>query len=118
MKVGQAFPSKYLSAADLEGHARKVIISHYNIEEIGEEGDKREKPVLYFEGKKKALVLNVTNANMIAEVLGSDELDDWVNKEIELLPARVEFKGKIVDAIRVKDNRVAPPADDGDDVPF
>ena len=123
MKVGQAFPSKYLTAADLDGRTRKVVIERYEMEEIGEE--KREKPVLYFEGKGKALVLNTTNANLIAEVLDTDEMDDWIGREVSLYPTRVDFRGKRVEAIRVKADAPPPPAEeepggvtDDDDVPF
>ena len=109
-RVGDVFQGNYLKASDLEGHTVKVTIGGFKMEEIGEEGDKKEKPVLYFHGKKKALVLNVTNANMIADIIGTDELDDWVDHAIEIYPARVDFKGKQVDAIRVRDTRPPPPA--------
>lgn len=117
MRTGEAFPSKYLAAADLQGHTRKLTIREYRIEEIGDE--KNEKPVLYFNGAKKALVLNVTNANMIAEVLGDDEMDNWIGSEIEIFPTRVDFKGKQTDAIRVKNTAPPPPpANNDDEVPF
>lgn len=118
MRTGQAFPSKYLTAADLQGHTRKLVIARYTLEEIGDE--KIEKPVLYFEGAKKAMVLNKTNANMISEVLGDDEMDNWVGKEISIFPTKVGFKGERVDAIRVKEEEPPPPpeSDTGEDIPF
>jgi len=104
-KVGEAFPSKWLKADDLQGRACVVTISRLASEDVG---DDTEKPVLYFAGKAKGLVLNKTNANIIAEVLGTDEMNDWRGRAITLYPTRVEFQGKKVNAIRVQD--VAPAA--------
>lgn len=97
MKIGAAFPSAYLKAADLQGRKCMVTMRQISMEEIGGE----HKPVLLFDGTDKGLILNKTNANIIAEMHG-EETDDWLGKKIVLYPARVEFSGKIVDAIRVE----------------
>lgn len=102
MNINAAFPGTYLKAGDLQGRRVTVTMSHVNIEELGGE----HKPVLYFEGKERGLVLNKTNANIIAELHGP-ETDDWVGHKITIYPARVEFQGKIVDAIRVDLNAAA-----------
>ena len=49
MKRTDAFPSKYLKAADLNGQDLDVTIGSLEQEEIGKE--KTEKNVLYFRGK-------------------------------------------------------------------
>lgn len=126
MKVSQAFPSNYLKAADLQDRNVRVMISGYKMETIGED----QKPVLYFKGKEKGLVLNKTNANNIAAEYG-DDMDDWQGKDIVLFSAWVDFQGKSVEAIRVrkpqpKDSNGSPapqkqaaPADDmSDEIPF
>ena|SRR5688572_1412344 len=122
MKIGTAFPSKWLKAADLNGRKVNCVIDSVGFENIGGDEDKL---VVFFKGAQKGLVLNVTNANMITEICGSDETDDWVGKQIALFPTRVDFQGRRVDAIRV-DHPVAngagkapppPPADDSD-IPF
>lgn len=97
MNINAAFPSTYLKAADLQGRSASVVMDRVSLEEIGGE----HKPVLYFVGKERGLVLNKTNSTIIAEMHGS-ETDDWPGKAIVLYPARVEFQGRIVDAIRVK----------------
>lgn len=107
MNVNDAFPSKYIKADDLKDKAIKVCIDSYEIETVGQGEDAEEKPVLYFRDKKKGLVLNITNARMIADRFGG-EMDNWTGKEIELYGDRVPFGGKIVDAIRVR--HVIPPA--------
>lgn len=127
MRVSQAFPSNYLKAADLQDRAVRVTISGYKMEAIGED----QKPVIYFKGKEKGLVMNKTNANNIAAEYG-DDMDMWQGKDIVLFSAWVDFQGKSVEAIRVrkpqpKDQEGAPapqpkqpaPAGDmNDEIPF
>lgn len=98
MKIGSAFPSNYIKCDDLQGRAVQVRMNYVKFEDIG--GDN--KPVLYFMGKEKGMVLNKTNANMIAEIFG-DETDGWTNQPIELYPAKTELHGKRVDCIRVRE---------------
>lgn len=98
MRIGAAFPSDYLKAADLQGRPAPVTISHVSMENVG---GSDHKPVLYFHGKQRGLVLNKTNANIIASVHG-EETDSWAGKRIELYPTQVEFQGKMVEAIRVR----------------
>ena len=73
---------------------------------------------LSFVGKEKGLAVNKTNANIIAQNVGSDDLDDWIGREIILYPTRVDFGGQMVDAIRVKEQ--IPEVADGpdDEIPF
>ena len=103
MRVSEAFPSDYLKAADLRDRTIMVVIDRVEMKDIGDD----HKPVVYFQGKERGLVLNKTNANNIALAHG-DDMDDWVGKEIVLFPAMVDFQGKTVQAIRVR----APRASD------
>ncbi len=126
MNINGAFPSNYLKAADLQGRRVAISISHVAIEDIGDD----HKPVLYFIGKEKGMVLNKTNANMITEITGTDETDHWKGKAIVLYVAKVDFQGKRVDGIRVDypangSQPAAPPPpppvpvlDDDSDIPF
>ena len=101
MKVNDLYPSKYLKAEDIKGRPPvSVVIAKVTMEELGEGDNKQLKPILYFQGKERGLALNKTNANMIAHTFGN-ETDDWVGKTILLRSEPVDFKGKIVDAIRV-----------------
>lgn len=97
MKVSEAFPSQYLKAADLNGRNVSLTIKNVDIETIGDD----RKPVAYFEGKEKGLVLNKTNANTIAFAYG-DDMDEWRGGEIIIFPTTTDFQGRTVDAIRVK----------------
>lgn len=97
MHISTAFPSEYLRAADLQGRRVTVKIDHVEMKDIG--GDP--KPILYFIGKEKGMVLNKTNANAIAAAFG-DDTDDWQDAEVVLFEAMVDFQGKTVPAIRVQ----------------
>ena len=97
--INDAFPSKYLKAADLDNRTIKVKIDRVVFEEIGQNKDR--KPVIYFAGTEKGLVLNKTNAEQIGSVAGQ-EMDAWSGKDIELFSQMVPFQGQSVAAIRVR----------------
>jgi hypothetical protein len=97
MRISTAFPTNYLSAPDLRGREHIVEIDRVTTE-VFEDG---EKPIVWFRDRTKGLTLNKTNAATIAEAYG-DETDAWRGREVLLYPARVDFKGKVVDAIRVR----------------
>ncbi len=109
MKISAAFPSTYLKAGDLGGQPRIVTVRTCVMEELGQGKDKEKKPVLYFEKGPKGLVLNVTNANTITKVYG-DDTANWTGKPIEIYPTQTEFRGDMVDAIRVRVPDAEPSA--------
>jgi hypothetical protein len=98
VKINGAFPSDYLKAADLNGKAVRAIIESVSVEKMGDDT----KPVLHFQSGRK-MVLNKTNAMRLVEAIGSDETDDWGGWSITLYPAKVDFQGKRVDALRIDD---------------
>jgi len=98
MNINSAFPSDYLKAADIPAGRRvTVTIENVTIEKLGEDT----RPVVYFNGKEKGLVLNKTNANMICEIAKSEETEDWRGIQITLYSTKVDFQGRRVDALRV-----------------
>lgn len=105
MRISAAFPSDYLKAADLAGRNIRVTMSHVEMKDIGDD----HKPVLYFVGKEKGIVLNKTNSNNIGAAYG-DETDAWKGKDIVLYPAMVDFQGRSVEAIRVRPPNAAERA--------
>jgi hypothetical protein len=107
MKASDAFPSKYIAAADLNDKDVVVKITHVTTEEIGN----KQKFICYFAGGKKGLVLNKTNWNSIVRITGMEDSDDWTGMEICLFPTMVDFQGDSVPAVRVKAARKAPARD-------
>ena len=107
MLVSKMFPSTYLKATDLvdSDHPEPVLqISDFAMEEMpafeGKEPEMR--PVIGFTNSDKRMVLNQTNASMIAFLHG-EETDGWQGKLIQLHTPPVAFKGVVNPAIRVRD---------------
>lgn len=109
MNIDQAFPSKYISAADLQGREVTVRIDRVVMEQLDRDSAKESKPIVYFQGKQKGMVLNKTNAHNIASIYGK-ETGGWVGQTITLVTAWVDYQGKSVEAIRVRPTRAAAPA--------
>jgi hypothetical protein len=126
------FPSKYPKASDLNGTAIVVTIQSAPTEVLRTpDGKEESKTVLYFKGGKKALPLNMTNWDAVAEITGEDDTEKWPGHKVELYPTTTEMKGKIVDCIRIrapaqgelksaaKKKPAKPVTDDMDDaIPF
>lgn len=100
MNIDSAFPSNYLKASDLGDKSPVVTIDRIEVEPIGR--DKEIKPVIYFQGKEKGLVLNKTNAKKIAELTGSKDTDDWAGCQVRIYATETEFGGETVECIRIK----------------
>lgn len=67
------------------------------------EEDERPKLILYFDGLEKGLLCNITNINVLIDVLGSDDINAWFGRQIELyVDHGVMFAGKRVGGIRVR----------------
>lgn len=67
------------------------------------EENERPKLILYFDGLEKGLVCNKTNINVLIDVFGTDEIDNWMGRQIELyVDHGVTFAGKRVGGIRVR----------------
>ena len=78
-------------------------------------GKKERKVGLRLVGKKMGLMLNKTNAQLIAKQHG-DDMESWVGKTITIYPTTTDFGGEQVDCIRVE--QVIPEADPDDEIPF
>ncbi len=89
-----------MKASDLGLNQPIVIIDRVEREKVGR--GQETKPVLYFAGKEKGLVLNKTNANKIIELTGSAVTEEWTGFRVILFATTTEFGGDTVECIRVK----------------
>ncbi len=105
MKISNAFPSNYLRAADFEAPA-KLVMTKVEIEPVA---DGEHKPILYFQGKDKGMVLNKINSNTISDAYG-DDTEDWMGKELVLYATTTDYQGKTVPCIRVRKPKPAGAA--------
>ena len=126
MNINDLSQSKYLKKEDC-GNGITVTISGLTHENLARDGEPAEmKYILQFKEAVKPLVLNMTNAKLIATVTGSPETDDWVGKQITLWNDPSVTFGNHQGGIRVlvtpQTMQPAQPAQfdpaTGDDVPF
>ena len=109
-----------------------ILVTMGNVEEqnIAMEGKPQDlKWCLHIEGSDKPLILNTTNMQLIAQIVGSKETDDWRGKKVVLYnDPSISFGGKLVGGIRVRAPKgqapkpasqfQAEPEDDLDEPPF
>lgn len=110
------FPSEYVAAIEFGGKDVTLTIASVQMEKLQmQNGRKEQKPTLSFNGTRKKLVLNKTNAGTIADLYGI-RAEEWVGKKVTLYPTKVNCGGDTVDAIRVRarvpgSNTPPPPAE-------
>lgn len=109
MDISDVYSGDSLKAADLKGAEPTVVIADVEMKKF----DNGNKLVISFQGKKKTLVCNKTNANRIAFAYGNNT-DNWIGKEITLFTDLVDFQGNTVEAIRVRAKKPAAKPFPGD----
>jgi hypothetical protein len=109
VRAEDAFPSKFLRSADVKIRPLVVIVSHVEMQLVGQGPDQVRKPVLIFEDEAKPMVLNRTNFEILEGVLGDS--DNWSGHRVKISCGPTKFQGKTVDGLRVAAARTAvkPP---------
>jgi hypothetical protein len=92
MKRDDVFPSKYYRGGDFE-QPKVLVIESIRLESLKQpNGETTTKPVAYFKGAKKSLVLNRTNWDVIADIVGRDDTDTWPGTRVELYSVTQEVR--------------------------
>ena len=91
------FPSKHLKATDLQGKEVRVTIARVEREKLGDDM----KPVVYFNGKEKGVVLNKGNTTTLVDAYGKFS-NDWFGQDVILLSVWTDYQGKPVQGIRMR----------------
>ncbi len=131
--------SRFLSKKDVAKPILLTIKSYEQMNVARERDEPDMRYVLHFQEAVKPMTLNITNGQLIAAIIGSKELDDWVGHKIVLFfDPTVSFGVELVGGIRCRAPRNQPaqdtsaegtaaqaviddihePAEQGDDVPF
>lgn len=100
MKRDDVYPSKWIKADDVTDEPQCVIKSVEMAELQTQDGKKEDKPVAYFKGIDKGLILSKTNWDRLEKQFGP-ESDDWIGKTI-VLYAEPEARSDSGYAARVK----------------
>jgi hypothetical protein len=98
----QAFPTKWLKPGDLNGQPVVLKIERAMQEKLKFRGKEETKLILYFSGTGKSLVVNATNFDLLEEVTGQSDSDNWRGHTIEVYPTTTEVRGETFDCIRIR----------------
>lgn len=103
-------PSDYIAAVECKGRDVALTIAGIEREDLQIRGGKKErKPVMTFRETKKKLVLNKTNASVIADLHGT-EAEGWVGKRIVIYPTTTQCGREEVECIRIRNRIPTEPA--------
>ena len=105
MHFKKYFPTGFIDESDLPKDATVTIASVAMETLTRPGGNKEDKLVMTFEGAKKKLVLNKTNAIRVARLYGNDT-DDWRGKTITLyFDPKIKFGRETVGGVRVRESK-------------
>lgn len=110
--------NRFLTKEDVEPDVLATISSYDRMDVSMESEPRKDKWVLRFKELDKPLVLNVTNGQLVAAIVGSDDFDRWIGQEIVLYNDKtIMFQGKLTGGIRVRASKGGKPNPDyvGDD---
>jgi hypothetical protein len=106
--VGKSFRkfvgnAKYLKKEDIPSPANTSIL-WIKEEEVTAPGKGTEtRLVLYLDGLKKGLVLNMANAEALANITGTDDYEKWSDIPLEIyVDPDVKYGGKKTGGIRIR----------------
>lgn len=109
MHISQFKESKFLRKEDC---AKGILLTIDRVEQqnVAKAGAPDElKFVLCFQEDVNPLVINMTNARLIASITGSEDTDDWHGHQIVCYnDPTIAYAGKVIGGIRVRAPRVAP----------
>jgi hypothetical protein len=103
----ELFPGKWFKAGDIPEEGLPVRIKSVTREPVGQEQE--EKPIVHFAGQKKALVLNASNYDAIADALDEANTDKWPNRVVELFATQTSFRGKMTPCVRAREYKPRKP---------
>lgn len=104
MKLTTLFPRKYATGADLKGEVVTLSIARVTLESMhpAQGRPAEEKPVIYFERCQKGIILTRPLAHQIADIVGSEETDEWKGCRVTLYPQKMQVAGQDRIAVRAK----------------
>lgn len=129
--MSQAFPGRYMKAADLP---QPKILTITNVEQ-GTYSDGKPSWSLRFQETEQQLGINKTNTQTIIEIYGQFS-EQWIGRQIEAFATTTEMQGRTVPCVRLRAPSQAqqaqqpggvqpafgqqqqPPAQPNDGVPF
>ena len=116
---------QFFKAIDIINKPRILTVTSVQPETMK---DGKRKLKLGFKEDEQILLLNKTNAMIVANVYGAD-WSGWIGRKIKLRAGKTTYQSRLVDCINVEcsklpaanvahDEMNPPPADDESEVPF
>lgn len=91
---------KWLKAAHIERPTTLTIDKIYN-EKVGREREVR--PVVYFEGEDRGLILNKTNGRALCDICGTSDTQKMSGQQVELYVVDTEYQGDPIKGLRLRE---------------
>lgn len=103
----QDYFKSFLGGWSFEDGDRTLTIKSYGEEEMfdRDSGKKKKGLCVRFAEMELPMVLNVTNAEAIAKVVGSDRMEDWIGHKVIVGQSKIKAFGKVSFAIRVRSQK-------------
>lgn len=107
--IDKMVTSKYLKIADVPDPVIVTIMGVKQVNVAQNDAEPEMKWAIKFQEFDKPMVLNTTNLQVAAKVLGSKDTDDWKGQEIILFTdPNVSFGGQVVGGLRFRGQEKAP----------
>jgi hypothetical protein len=91
MDFDNLYGSKYFAASDLDGETQRHKVSRVEQVELREkDGSTKRKLAMSFANVEKILVLNMTNANRLADAYGKNP-QKWIGVSVDVYPEETSF---------------------------
>lgn len=103
----QDYFKSFLGGWSFEDGDKTLTIKSYGEESMfdRDSGGKKKGLCIHFAEMELPMVLNVTNAETISKVVGSDKMDDWIGHKVIVGQEKVRAFGKESYAIRVRNRK-------------
>ena len=98
MHLNEIFPKRYASAEELQGKEVTLTIARVVPEKMrpNPKSPEVQKFVVYFREARKGIVMGKSLAYQYAEILGSEETNDWAGKVVTLTSGLMDVAGRKV----------------------
>lgn len=109
----ETYQSPWLTVADLQGRPRRLKISQWTFEDVkNRDGEMVRKVAVAFEGARKRLLLNTTQARALDAGLG--ELERWPGRQVILQPGRTQQGQATIEVVVIAAEHRQPAAPGGE----
>ncbi len=100
------FVKKHLTPDDLEGKSVNIAIK--DVRQVSVYDFKKKAKVnkfaMFFPATKKYMILNETNWDLLTEIFGSDDSEDWLGHKVVIFVEEIMVAGKPMRTLRFTDS--------------